>query len=85
MKREMARLPIPKDPGLAFSFATLVSFTGELGCKVTEFHKEQGAWINNASFFLILCRYSSQIFLLTINQAIALNRKTEWALVVGEL
>lgn len=39
---EMAGLPIPKDPGLAFSFATLVSFTDDLGCKVTEFHKEQG-------------------------------------------
>lgn len=44
-----------------------------------------GAWINNASIFLILCRHSSQIFLLTVNQAISLDGKTEWALVVGEL
>lgn len=56
---------------MALSFAMLFSFTDELGCKEAKFPKEQKAWINNPLQFI------SQISLLTINQAISLDRKAE--------
>lgn len=61
----------PRASGMALSFAMLVSFTDELGCKEAKFPKEQKAWINNSLQFI------SQISLLTVNQAISLDRKVE--------